>query len=255
MTCSNYSIDILPIQVRLEPDKLIFIKSILQRHPEIINDLGFIYGLSEKLIGHSLSFQEKIIILASTATAAIPINPDIAYNLNEKASDLAFKCISDSRIIQELLSAFLLFLTDETIHNLVQKQNLVTLAISWCPPEDITRLLTIYEQLELKSSKKKINTKTSAIADILKHVNSTLNQTDAQPPKSIDSEQLMDCYLDQDLDNHDEYNLLWQVLCLNGGIERLENMYWDETIIELAKLVNSKNPALSICFLFHLNDV
>jgi hypothetical protein len=219
------------------------------------------YGLAEKLIGHSLRTQEKIIILASAAAAAISINPDIAYNMCEKGSDLALKIhTSDSKTVQDLLATFFLFLNDEAIHNVAQKQNLVTLALSWCPQEDIAALVTIFEQLELKNLNlnfKILSSKKQTIEESLKILNTSLNHKDVQPPKFIESEQLMDCFLDEDqrISDHHEYNLLWQVLGFNGGIERLENMYWDETIIELAKLVNSSNPALSICFLFHLNNV
>jgi hypothetical protein len=261
MTCSHYNLDMLPIQVRLEPDKLIFIKRLLERHSEIINDLGYMYGLAEKLIGHSLRTQEKIIILALAATAAISVNPNIAYKMCEKGSDLALKIhTSDLKPVQGLLASFFLFLNDETIHNVAQKQNLVTLALSWCPQQDIAALVTIYEQLELKSLSPNfqiLNDKKSTIEESLKLVNTSLNHKDIHPPKFIESEQLMDCFLDEDqhISDHHEYNLLWQVLGLNGGIERLDNMYWDEAIIELAKLVNSRNPALSICFLFHLKNV
>lgn len=217
----------------------------------MIYDLGFVYGLAEKLLGLSLRAHEKIIILASAASVAVNIDPDVAFEMCEKGSDLTSNIMEEEKyVIQELLSSFFLFLNDKNIHNSIQKRTLVMLALSWCRKDEILTLVHTYERLELDRFSTKVDSITDrkfAVADSLRLFKSSFNFVDIEPLNEIDSGQLMDCFLDLD---HVCYSL-----GLNGGIDPVEGRLWDEAIIELAKLVNFSNPVLSICFLFHLKDV
>ena len=258
ITCSHYSLDLLPIQVRLESDRLSIIKRLVDENPKIIEDLGYVYGLAEKLLGFSLCPNEKVKILALVSAAAIPINPNLAFEICQKGSELVLKLQNSDEGVIQLLSTFFLFLNEETILNNEQKRQLVVQALLWCPSYDIPNLVDIYQQLELQNLCTNMQGKNDrkSIEERL-NFNGSLCDSNLPLPVFIDSEQLNDCFLDVDhcLSDNDPFYLLWQALGINGGIERVDDILWDETIIELAKYLNFRNPVTSICLLFSLKNV
>ena len=246
--------DLLPIQIRLEEDKLALIKTILVLNPDLSSDLERLLDLTKKLTRGQNQTINGIRARCLASQAALTIKDlklatrtgiEICREIKSTTLENHPNAYSD---VLTMISALVGALPSQRAS---ENLELLHLAIGFCKPCDIKRLLALQESFELP---KRTEMDMDAFLEDGKnmHVDTLCTMKSANSGRFFDSA----ARFARDPNAFQlKMGSLQKSLLLNGGLGCADAQVWDTASLELIRLFQEINPMLSHGYRLNLRNV
>ena len=248
-TSSRGRLDIMPIQIRLEPDRLVFVGQFMRQNLELLHDMQFLERFAKKLCKNTDSETTFITRLHAAALKCAVDN-----GVFDVVTFLAKKVIGtlNEKLEREIRDNCLESLFGAVKCQSLQidtKKEVIHLLLPLCEPFDLSWLLEILESLDDGSNKLES-------PRLVEELRSQASRKIVPSEPDIQLEAFYGASIGNETLSASCLRKLSQLeLCLRTDQAYKDMLLWDETVIDVSLELHSQNPSLSLGFLLNLHDV